>query len=427
MHASPSFRFTICSRCRARSKSLRKLPCCDYVICAACFEQWLMGDIACPRCGVSSDSTPSEPARCGAASAAPLCAKHRKPSDYFCQTCAVGLCGDCLLEQLTASRNDHAGHAVVRVSELIQSAREDLRREIELLRTSLATIDDALEHIRLDAQTSIYLTGDPTGMIYVAFQESRERFENAVAESKAAYTVQLTELQKQASAVQNLVDESELLLTNDDYRTSKKIQTFLERMSGQARSLQEAALPPAPPPIQNEVIPPFETMTIEIQDFPAAVERAAALSSDGPQFIYSETRKLYNGIWRAKIYPAGDGDGLGTHLSVFLELWKSIKVPAQFVYRFAIFHASDPTKSVILDHSSQYHELDSGGWSRAVSLAVLLGDPDFLSGERSTLRFELSVRPESYKVLYEVTASVYDAIKAKHRTLREEIGSDSET
>jgi hypothetical protein len=46
MRPHPSLRFTVCSRCRTRSKSLRKLPCCDYVLCAACFERWLAGDIA---------------------------------------------------------------------------------------------------------------------------------------------------------------------------------------------------------------------------------------------------------------------------------------------------------------------------------------------------------------------------------------------
>jgi hypothetical protein len=130
---------------------------------------------------------------------------------------------------------------------------------------------------------------------------------------------------------------------------------------------------------------------------------------------------MYDGIWRAKIYPCGNGNGLGTHLSVFLELLKHAKAPVQYAYRFAIFHASDPTKSVILDHCSQYHELDSRGWNKAVPLSALLGDPDFLCGDRSTLKFELSVRPESYKVLYEITASTYTALKPKHAQLRERI------
>jgi hypothetical protein len=168
-------------------------------------------------------------------------------------------------------------------------------------------------------------------------------------------------------------------------------------------------------------------MTIEIENFPAAVERSRGSSVEEARCIYSEKKKLYHGPWRAKIYPCGNANGLGTHLSLFLELLKGVKGPTQFAYRFAIFHANDPTKSVIRDHCSEYRELDSWGWNQAVALTELLGDPEFLFGERSTLRLEISLRPESYKVLYEITGAAYDAVKAKHAALRERGGSPSET
>jgi hypothetical protein len=262
------------------------------------------------------------------------------------------------------------------------------------------------------------LTDDPTVVVSAAFREVRQRFEDSVAQSKAVCAQQLTELQKQASVVQNLVDESELLLTSDDYRTSSKIQAFLERLVSEIETLQSAPIPVSPAPIQNELLPPFETLTVEIDDFPRMVERFRGLSSDEPRFIYSEKRKLCGGIWRVKIYPCGNANGLGSFVSVFLELIKGVKDPVEYVYRFAVFHGKDPSKSVIRDYCSQYRELDSWGWNKAIALSDVLGDPDFLSGERSTLRFELSLRPESYKVLYDLTASSYEAMKAKSAAMR---------
>jgi hypothetical protein len=258
--------------------------------------------------------------------------------------------------------------------------------------------------------------------VATAFREIRQRFEEAVEQAKSGCALQLTELQKQASLVQNLVDESELLLTNDDYHTIGKVHAFLGRLSEQIASLQSAHEPVLPGPVLNELFPPFEKMAIEIPDFPSVVERYRGLADEEPRFFYSEKCKLYGGVWRVKIYPNGNSLGLGTHLTAFFELLKGSCRPVDYVYRFTAFHARDPSKNVIRDSCSQYRELDSWGWNRAISLEDVLTDPDFLFGDRATLRCELSVRPESYKVLYDLTSASYEALKVKSAALQAPLG-----
>jgi hypothetical protein len=393
-------------------------------MCSNCCDRWLLGNLRCPRCGLNSTPNTTDSLH-PSSSHLPLCPKHRKPADYFCQTCNSALCGDCLLEQVTTNRTDHTGHSVIRASEHLQHVRANLRHENELLQSSLSTLDEALERIRTDAQDSISFADDPTIVISAVFQDFRQRFEDAVVKHKEIYVSQLTELQKQASIVQNLVDEAELLLTNEDYRTAIKIQTFLGKLGEQIEILKGAEIPVSPGFVQNELLPPFEVMPIEIHDFPAVVERFRTIGSEGVRFIYTEKKKMYGGIWRAKIYPCGNANGLGTHLSVFLELLKGVKEPIEFVYRFALFHCKDSSKSVIRDYCSQYRELDSWGWNKAIGLIDILNDSNFLFGEGKVLRFELAIRPESYKVLYELTSSSYVRMKQKYCVLQDKVEESS--
>jgi hypothetical protein len=73
-----------------------------------------------------------------------FCARHEKQCDYFCETCQVSLCADCIFDQLRSQNSDHYGHNISRITEVMVSARATLKMELELLRSSLAKIDNAL-------------------------------------------------------------------------------------------------------------------------------------------------------------------------------------------------------------------------------------------------------------------------------------------
>jgi hypothetical protein len=301
------------------------------------------------------------------------------------------------------------------------SARATLKTELELLRSSLAKIDSALEAIRMETESDQRASDEAVSMIFQAFRGVKLRFDDAVVRSRSVYARQLIELQKQASIIQNVVDEAELLLSNEDFRAAAQVQQLIEKVADQIGNIEIAELPEQPPPVQNELLPPFETINICLEDFPALVERYRPLKKEELRFIHSDRQEMYGGLWRAKIYPCGNDHGFGTHLSIFLELVKGSKEPKDYTYRLAIIHNSDPARNVVREFSSHYRELDSWGWNKAIAIEELLGDLQILFGERLALKLELSVRPESYRVLFGLFNASYEKVKSKYDTLQKSI------
>jgi hypothetical protein len=336
------------------------------------------------------------------------------------------VCGDCILEQLTARSSDHSGHGIVRASDLLDTAREALKSELAQLRTAFERIDEALDLIRLELRASEAVNDDIVAMIVGAFRAMKQRLDTVVIGVKSAYTQQLTELRRQASIVQSLVDEAELYLMSDDFRAAGKLQQFIEKVGRQVEAMQIPETPQPPPPLPNEIVPPFETIEIVLRDFPTMVERYRPLNKEEDRFIYSNQKEMHMGLWRVKIFPCGNDQRHGTHLSVFLELLIGPKKPVDFTHRLVVFHTTDPGRDIVRELSSRYERMDSWGWSAAAPLDVLLADGEFLSGKHSVLRCAVSVRPESYRVLYGMLCTSYEEVRAKRLVLEKALLQDPE-
>jgi len=65
--------------------------------------------------------------------------------------------------------------------------------------------------------------------------------------------------------------------------------------------------------------------------------------------------------------------------------------------------------------------MDSWGWNRVADLSAVNTD-EFLSGEDQTLRIELGIRPESYRVLYETCVSAQESVKRKWQAMKRAAG-----
>jgi hypothetical protein len=285
-----------------------------------------------------------------------------------------------------ARSSDHSGHGIVRAAELLETARETLQTELALLRTAIARTDEALGLIQVELMANEAEKEHMITMMIGAFRAAKQRFDEVVTGLKSVYTHQLVELRRQVSVVQNLVDEAELYLTNEDFSATEQLQQFIEKVGRQLEAMQIPDMLPAPLPLENGFVPPFETIEIVLEDFPAMVERCRPLKKEEDRVIYSDSKKMHSGVWRVKVFPCGNDQGRGTHLSVFLELLIGPKEPVDFTHRFAVFHTTDPARDIVREFSSQYKRMDSWGWNTAAPLDVLLADGEFLSGDRSMLR-----------------------------------------
>lgn len=88
---------------------------------------------------------------------------------------------------------------------------------------------------------------------------------------------------------------------------------------------------------RHELVPKFHKFTYRLGKY----------SEHGEPIVYSEAERV-NGIeWRLKIYPRGNGVAKGTHLSVFLELFKGYENHNKYDYKIELVNFLNAKESIV--------------------------------------------------------------------------------
>jgi tripartite motif-containing protein 37 len=142
----------------------------------------------------------------------------------------------------------------------------------------------------------------------------------------------------------------------------------------------------------DEMVPPFESFEHRIPDFVEHVERFRGLAESECRYIYSKTMRLYDLKWRMKIFPSGNGSGLNTHVSAFVELLDGIKAAISIVYQVEVVSPMIDGRPFIRVYHSKFETLDSWGWNKLIQLQ----DVGRFIDENGGVVLRLSVRPENF-------------------------------
>jgi hypothetical protein len=126
--------------------------------------------------------------------------------------------------------------------------------------------------------------------------------------------------------------------------------------------------------------------------------------------------KIYGNSWRLKVYPYGNLNGKGTHVSVFLELRKGPPEKGTYSYRIELNSSTAGEGPTVREYASEFVVSDSWGWNKAIAIDKVLNH-GYLSEDES-LTIHLKLKPETYYSAYKDLKVALEAKKRKYRELK---------
>ena len=385
------------------------MKCCGSIACKKCLMNYIQYSSNCPKCGLQLPNVKGQEKS--------ICSKHNKSFEYRCNTCSVLLCPDCLFEQLTSQDTSHSGHQISKISELYKNTKETINEKITKLQKKKEKLKmkiQKLKKLRYEASSAkdeIFIESNSS------FRILQNHLEEAYIQKQKSYNDISDKLENQMKNIQLTIEEAELLLTNNDQKSAIVGEEFLQKVQRTLDAFEPTVVDPPSTDWTNELVPPFKKLEFKISNFKQYYTMFKKCKGEEVRYLYSPTVSLYGGVWRAKIYPNGNSNGLHTHLSVYIELIKGIS-SSSFVYRVEIENTKPKNEKVVKQYVSTFEEMDSWGWNKVIPLETLFNG---YVDENGAVSFEISLRPESYLVCAKRSAEELEKVKAKCKKLKQEL------
>ena len=403
-----------CFMCLDIAQDPSVLPCCGQLVCTECIAQWVDGHDTCPYCR-RQFSQKIRPVKWACdfrkivgvlkqlTSEGGFCEKHRKPAEFVCSECCKYLCPDCIFEELTHKAHD--GHKISRLSDVLSALKNEiaehmcalieLNNQVRLKADEVRKAEDMINSEETDQKIGMCkYVKNAEEMVKDAFSTHMDRLVKAREALKAA----------RRRALQ-MYDEGDRLLKEGRTKRRQEMPEMVERIRMLREEIDTLTLPIPDPTPQNEFIPPYVETTFELTKFRESIERGKREPSF---YFFTNDVKIYGCSWRLKVYPWGNKNGEGTHVSLFLELRKANNGGGDYVYKTEIFSSDINESPIVREYQSRFQVNDSWGWNKAISIDRVLHH-DFLD-EDGSLVVHLKIRPATY---YQAYVDLHDAIKAK--------------
>jgi hypothetical protein len=174
------------------------------------------------------------------------------------------------------------------------------------------------------------------------------------------------------------------------------------------------------PRLPDGLNPPMEFFDFEMPHFAELMERHTHVSIEETRFVYSKTVRMHSAKWRLKVFPAGNRQGLNSHLSVFLELLGGVNEPISMCYEVEFRQCTDQTRFKKV-YKSIFEVMDSWGWGRMMPLSEV---PKYLD-EDGGLFVKLGLRPETYHEAVKIARYQNQAISSRLLKMEKDAGRTS--
>jgi hypothetical protein len=237
--------------------------------------------------------------------------------------------------------------------------------------------------------------------VHTSIAEVQQSYIAAIGAQQEKLQHDLDVLKSHADSVSQLIEEAESHLTDPHIGSAAQLQEFVERAASKLGELQAWNFSEP-----SEIPPPFrvavESGTIEIQNFPAQIDRHRQGQID---FVYSPYARLFEEKWRLKFYVEQNV------LCARLER-KRPAANVAFDCRISIL-ASERERTIVRPQSGEIgREPISFG-----PVNSFLTDEVFLSeGDRLTVLVE--VRPVNYTEYYRLVQAQWRILNEKCARLR---------
>lgn len=312
-----------------------------------------------------------------------ICPLHSKNClEVFCTTCRVSICHECALW------GKHQGHRFTPLNEQSMNADSEQQRVGDVLDDTIShsTKESTLLHLDGCARRVTEALEQVQGMI----DRVQAEWNTIEAEASQAVYDMFSRLRESAAAELQVLEDTKVRLEtqaqeitdiSEDIRT-KTLRSETREMA-QLMKLQIEPIPNTGGNLVSEIVPPYVSVTLRIQNFQEL--RTCNLK------VYSRPLRLDGMVWRLRVYPNGYGEGRGKYLSVFAELTSGNGTAINYQYCIEILHCG---KTV---HYRQYVSdfSDGGSWGYTkFYLLSKLEEEGIISDDTLVLKF--GVRAPTY-------------------------------
>lgn len=374
------------------------MRCCQKIACKSCVDEWFTKNKTCPYCRTPYSDPPyyhipwidclSDILNVYSLSADQntICAQHSKQFEYICQDCDKYICSGCLYEIVTGKSSEHKNHKIIPILDEFIELKQKILQQVPLIAKYL----DQLKATSIQLKQNSKDLQQEKESIGLVMYDDFNRVLNGVKES----------FKNAEEAISNLTNDGMVAVSELDklYKEAK-----IQQKQGTIASILEAAKKLSECRTKNEkfrkfenaihirnpLLPEFHSFEIKIEDFINLRKRFQILPQDEVRYIYSKKIPCYGNKWRAKIYPNGNGNGLNTHLSFFVELLSGPMELTPYEYRVDIIPCKPNVQPLSKQYSSDYVSTDSWGWNKAAALQIISSDDYIKDG---TLTLVLSIR-----------------------------------
>lgn len=194
---------------------------------------------------------------------------------------------------------------------------------------------------------------------------------------------------------------------------SDVMATHIRNISNQVSS-QKFSLGNIPAQFKSDILPEYLKGEFKILSYPQTLREK--------EIIYSDPLTSYGITWRLKVYPNGNGQAKGSHLSVFLEMLKGYSTPAKYDYKIEMHNHQNPLNSVSREYTSEFEVGECWGYNRLYKTEGILNEGFVSSDNNLVLKFY--VRASSYAQQSSDQAKYIDKLESKLAGLKSKILSN---
>ncbi|EAX95688.1 MATH domain containing protein [Trichomonas vaginalis G3] len=340
-----------------------------------------------------------------------ICPKHNKKYQFFCKNCQKPLCPDCLFEEYTSQNKVHNGHRIEKVVDKKQEAKDQLKKEIKQAKALRDNIENQLQSTP-DMKAALASQKSEIEIeMYNTYRDFQRNIESISAKNEKKLLEKASAIDSMIDDTEKIVDMASAIVTANDVGVFLSSKELVAKIDSFAKSPPPYLFERQSYPDTNYVCPQSSETEFDFSDFTSMLDQNHLERG----YIYTPEFKAFGARWRGKLYPNGNGNGAGTHISMFLEVLKGFDRPFQFNYQVKIIH---PTQDTVLERHfvSEFQNLDSWGWNRLASLNVVKNNGYIFPDNK--LRIQIKLSPTTYSVLTEIYLDILERKRAKLADLK---------
>lgn len=378
----------VCFICLQLATDPVVIPCCGQIVCSKCLDDWFSSknNSTCPYCRQQLSSKKgirikwAEKLKKVLQISVQNCPTHHKAFGFYCKTCSCFLCADCLLDELKKSSSKHQSHSIIKLEQMLNDYKIQIQQELLQLLPKMSVIESNLNKIQKYNMSLTVAKNSVLNEMSKRFKDIKDDSEKQLDDYEKVLKkaiIQISEakhkIEKEIGSIQLIIDERQLFQNSNKTISSSMFQKHLDSFNSIKKSVPDVDfLMKSNPQDKNDLILQFETFSVYIPKFKEKNIQYKNLPPDAIHFFYSQKVKLNGIIWRVKIYPNGNLNGEGTHLSIFLELIRGTGISSTYLYRLRIKSTSHLIyPDIQREYSSKFDDTDSWGWNKAASLDQL--------------------------------------------------------